>query len=434
MIGGLLKSTSRTAVIATAGVLSTTVIAQAADLGGNCCADLEERVAELEATTARKGNRKVSLTVSGHVHEAVVFFDVDTPVTDLPAASNESNAYIGTHNSSRTRFRFRGDAAITADWSAGFFIEIGVRRNDLSATSQSVSRSPVANAAAFNGRLDIRHEALYIRSKTYGTIWLGHTSSAVDGITEICIGCALSNTAPGIFGDVLGLFASNGLAFRSHAARAAAFPGEGDRRSIAKWISPTFAGFSLSAGVGGDDFWDIALRYAAELGQFRVAAGVGYSVDTGGAAESGAAFQTRCSAVAINATRCVGFATSATIQHVPTGLYFAGTYGMNREDNAAFTPGGLDTDNAWRITGGLQTKLNSLGKTNFWGMYAHAEREIDLTATTLTELTWYGVGVDQQIDAAAMQVYLWWKRFEAEQSGISTGDADVVTLGARIKF
>lgn len=39
---------------------------QAADLGGNCCADLEERVAELEATTARKSNRKVTLEVYGH--------------------------------------------------------------------------------------------------------------------------------------------------------------------------------------------------------------------------------------------------------------------------------------------------------------------------------------------------------------------------------
>ncbi|MDX2204604.1 MAG: porin, partial [Hyphomicrobiaceae bacterium] len=35
--------------------------AKAADLGGDCCADLEERVADLEATTVRKGNRKVSL-------------------------------------------------------------------------------------------------------------------------------------------------------------------------------------------------------------------------------------------------------------------------------------------------------------------------------------------------------------------------------------
>ncbi|HML30397.1 MAG TPA: porin, partial [Hyphomicrobium sp.] len=49
-----------------AGSLSTGS-ASAADLGGNCCADLEERIAELESTTARKGNRKVSLTVSGWV-------------------------------------------------------------------------------------------------------------------------------------------------------------------------------------------------------------------------------------------------------------------------------------------------------------------------------------------------------------------------------
>ena len=40
---------------------------QAADLGGDCCADLEERVAELEATTVRKGNKKVSVTLSGWV-------------------------------------------------------------------------------------------------------------------------------------------------------------------------------------------------------------------------------------------------------------------------------------------------------------------------------------------------------------------------------
>ena len=39
--------------------------AKAADLGGDCCADLEERVAELEATTVRKGNKKVSVTLSG---------------------------------------------------------------------------------------------------------------------------------------------------------------------------------------------------------------------------------------------------------------------------------------------------------------------------------------------------------------------------------
>ena len=43
--------------------------------GGSCCADLEERIAELEATTARKGNRRVSLTISGQVTTAVMAWD-----------------------------------------------------------------------------------------------------------------------------------------------------------------------------------------------------------------------------------------------------------------------------------------------------------------------------------------------------------------------
>jgi hypothetical protein len=63
-----MKSTSRYALAAAAslfvGALAITP-AKAADLGGDCCADLEERVAELEATTVRKGNRVVSVQIYG---------------------------------------------------------------------------------------------------------------------------------------------------------------------------------------------------------------------------------------------------------------------------------------------------------------------------------------------------------------------------------
>ena len=61
--------------------------ASAADLGGNCCADLEERIAELEATTARKGNRKVSLTVSGWVAQQVLWWDDGREATFTSAIS-----------------------------------------------------------------------------------------------------------------------------------------------------------------------------------------------------------------------------------------------------------------------------------------------------------------------------------------------------------
>ena len=78
MIGGLWKSTSSLAMFAAAGLFVGGVAmpsAKAADLGGDCCADLEERVAELEATTARKGNRKVSLTITGQVTTGVMYWN-----------------------------------------------------------------------------------------------------------------------------------------------------------------------------------------------------------------------------------------------------------------------------------------------------------------------------------------------------------------------
>ena len=90
--------------------------AQAADLGGNCCADLEERIAELEATTARKGNRKVSLEVYGQVNEEILWWD----------DGFESNADIYTNDNSRTRIGFRGKAKINGDFEAGY--RLGDRR------------------------------------------------------------------------------------------------------------------------------------------------------------------------------------------------------------------------------------------------------------------------------------------------------------------
>src|SRR5512145_3421807 len=101
-----MKKSSLSALVA-AGLLAgglSAGSASAADLGGNCCADLEERVAELEATTARKGNRKVSLTVYGWVNKGVLYWN----------DGGESNTYLGVDNTNyATRFGFRGDAKVS---------------------------------------------------------------------------------------------------------------------------------------------------------------------------------------------------------------------------------------------------------------------------------------------------------------------------------
>src|SRR5919106_6238857 len=112
-----MKKSSLSALVA-AGLLAgglSAGSASAADLGGNCCADLEERVAELEATTARKGNRRVSLTITGQVNKAILLWD----------DGHDSAAFFGLDNTNTSsRFSFLGDARISPKWKAGFEIMI----------------------------------------------------------------------------------------------------------------------------------------------------------------------------------------------------------------------------------------------------------------------------------------------------------------------
>src|ERR1700709_2500676 len=95
--------------------------ASAADLGGNCCADLEERIAELEATTARKGNRKVSLTISGWVAEQVLWWD----------EGRDRDLYVGVIGTTlASNVKFTGEAQILPGWSAGYVLQLEADNND----------------------------------------------------------------------------------------------------------------------------------------------------------------------------------------------------------------------------------------------------------------------------------------------------------------
>ena len=129
MNGGMIKAAGHGAIAVLAGLLLSAGSARAADLGGNCCVDLEERVAELEATTARKGNRKVSLTIYGWVNKAVLYWNDGI----------RDNTYFGIDNTNfATRFGFRGEAKINPTVKAGFSILIDVTSGaQTSAVNQS---------------------------------------------------------------------------------------------------------------------------------------------------------------------------------------------------------------------------------------------------------------------------------------------------------
>lgn len=407
MIGGRFKVAS-VASIAAAGLFMGGVSAQAADLGGNCCADLEERVAELEATTARKGNRKVSLEVSGQVNRVVVWHDDDqSRVSKFSSRDNDGR--------SGSRFRFKGSAKIDADWSAGFLIEIGVDNNEEAATNNRANGSTTTNILSNSGGVLFRHTMLYVKSKTFGTLKLGRTNTATEGITEICLGCAIT---------------PNSAEEGSQVARSAVTGIDGNRRNGVHYVSPTVAGFVLSASwfhdtdPGGrtstqlsagtvvaapkphDDGWDVALRYAGEFGAMRVAAGIGYQEREDGLETPK------------DETKIVS--GSASVMHVPTGLFLQGTAGQIQNEGTTET-------NVWYVSGGISQKFNSLGKTSFTIGYG----ESDTTGSTANPVH-YGVGISQNIDAAAMDIYANWKHNDLDTGVDDT--TNVFTVGGRIRF
>ena len=217
MNGGITKAAAHSAIAVLAGLLLSTVSAQAADLGGNCCADLEERVAELEATTARKGNRRMSLTISGQVTRSILYWN----------DGDRSDTYGGLDNHNQSsRFTFSGSAKIRPDLTAGF--EFMTEWTGAGRTSQVDQRTPdqftttaATVAAGADGVLAVRTANWYLEDKHWGRVTVGRLD--IRGpVATIDLGgiSTVANASPSLVGgafvvDGLGDFAARDEAWRS---------------------------------------------------------------------------------------------------------------------------------------------------------------------------------------------------------------------------
>lgn len=465
MVGGTRGRSGYAAAIAAGLLVSLGAMpASAADLGGSCCSDLEERIAELEATTARKGNRKVSLEVYGQVNESLIYWD----------DGRESNVYQVTNDNSRTRVGFRGKAKINSDWEAGYRIEIGIRTANSKRFTQS---NDEGDTNPTDVGLDLRDSFWYVKSKSLGAVSIGQQAAATDAITEI----NLTQTKDfSKYSDVedtgLGLFlrsATNGglsaRSYRNLLGDSGDQPGDGDRRQNAvKYESREFAGFTASASWGEDDYWDLALRYSGEFGGFKLAAGIGYLKMT-----DGPETKMECPARGGGAPHdedCEQVGGSLSVIHEATGLFvnFGAGYKKDNVLSGADIFVGTNPDNKdnfWAIQAGVEKKFNTLGKTTIYGEYYDYDggsQNRTLAATDAvnpfrtgssgaiwdTGMQVYGFGLAQGLDSAATVLYLSYRHVEAELTvrqmvgGVATGpiadaaieDLDLVQAGAIIKF
>src|SRR5262245_27315973 len=357
-----ISSRARLALLAAGLVIGCLAPARAADLGGDCCADLEERIAELEATTARKGNRKVKLEVSGHVNQAVMWWD----------DGFESNAYVVTNDNSRTRFRFKGSAKITDDWSAGYLLEIGIRTANSKRFTQD---NPEGNDNPDDIGLDTRHAVWYIDSKKYGRGWVGLTGGAGEAVTEVNLAATKDIAKYSDQEDTgLGLFLVNtdgvysALTWRRLIRDNGDQPGEGRRYNMVRYDTPEWRGFTATTNWGADDGWEAGVRYAGEHHGFKMAAAIAYGNQNEESISSPAnvvAFQclAQGSQITTGDTQpdCHQVGGSTSIMHVDTGLYVNVAAGILVDDlidrSTAFAGTNADNESTfWAIEAGIEHK------------------------------------------------------------------------------
>ncbi len=410
--------------------------ARAADLGGACCADLEERIAELEATTARKGSRKVKLTISGYVAQEITWWD----------DGKESNVYLnGLGPTQATHVKLNGSAEIAPGLTAGYLLRI-----------QNLSDNPFGRSGAaamdqtsdeFSQGLNVQMSYWYLQSTALGTVSVGKQAPAAKSVamftdksgTQIVDNYTFLDGFPQFVvrsgGDLVPTSLTWGqLGFCYSQSAPLGGDCDGLVMNAVRYDTPALSGFSASASWGEDDDWQLALRYAGEMSGFKILLGAGYSNSTDE--------NLTVPLPSLIKKDSHYFQAGGYAEHIGSGLFVHGAYG--REDNSETVLAGgvtpLDGKH-WYVKAGIREKWTPLGATIF---YAHYGQYIDqigpaaLALVTSSELDVLGGGIVQELDVASMSVWLKYRAQHADISSVGViGAPDefrTISAGALINF
>jgi len=255
--------------------------ARAADFASDCCADLEQRVADLEATATRKGNRNMSLTISGQVDKVILWWD----------DGRSSKTYYGLENgNATTRFSIYGDAKVAADVQIGFEITLdnqsgtsaGVNQWDANGKNNNLI-TPLG-APSFTGNNNdnyfgaARRMLVWIEDGKLGRISVGRNFMA-GAVTTIDL-AGISAGASDSLSQINGSFVVRGPAGQHYDVlwkNLTIYSTNLPRQNEVRYDAPSIAGFIFSASLADDGSnWGSMVRYANEFNGIHVAGGIGY--------------------------------------------------------------------------------------------------------------------------------------------------------------
>ena len=363
----------------------------ASDSIAPCCADLEAVVTALEATALRKGNSKVSLQIYGQINRAVLVWN-DSFDTKAAGVDNSTSS---------TRLGLIGQTAIRPGLLAGFRVEF-----EFPAPASSAMFNPrdVTHAEVWTS-FDLRQAYWYIADDSLGTVSVGRQWPATGTLTLINLGSQMNDAAlhynnafsiglsiaGGIFSDLKwGQIAHNVDTLRGNYLR---------------YDTPAILGFILSASVGEDESWDVALRYQLDGSMFRLAAGAGYRYEA--------------------ASLLSEVKGGASVIHNATGLYATVAAARREDDRSSII--GRPPAHFQYLQAGISRKWLPYGATTLYGdvgiyknfnvgellsVDPHTSQLVVWGTLSETEALRWGYGLEQSFDEAGVLLYAQAHHFE----------------------
>lgn len=428
------KNIARVGVAGVFALSLTIGIAAAANVRTDCCADIEERIAELEAISGRKSKHKVSLTISGYLAQEITTWDDGV----------EANTYVhGLGPTQASHVKFTGQATVAPGWTAGYTLRLqDLTGNAFAGASDAISQLNDTN----NDNLNTQMSFWYLQNEDLGKLSVGraaHAAKSAAMFTDLS-GTQIIDNYTFLAGFPQFRLRSSTGALSTLTWGQLGFcytqgaPLGGDCNGIVmnglRYDTVAFVGFSASASWGQDDFWEVSGRYTGEIGGFKVAASIGYTVMKD---------ETASFAVPALHKDSEFFQAGAYMQHLATGLFIHGIYGEEDNNGTPLTSGLIEPNSdQYFVKAGIRQSVLPLGATIVYGDYARYNDQLGPTAinmgATSSVLERFGGGIAQEIDVAAMTVYLKYQHYEADIDGIAALDnlksADFVSFGGLINF
>lgn len=359
--------------------------AHAAENVSECCADLDQTIAELESTMLRKGRRPLSMQVYGQVNRAVLFWN----------DSFDSKFSIVDNTTSSSRLGFIGQGRIRGELVAGYRVEFEYISP---ASSEIYNPSDVTHAEPMTDAVGLRQAYWYVSDPSLGTVSVGQQWAATGTITLINLGSQMADAALHYNNAFsIGLGVAGGI-FSDLKWGHIAHDVDTLRGAYVRYDTPSLFGFVLSTSVGDGDVWDVALRYHADGRDFRFAGGIGYRRD-------GASLLTEVKG-------------GASLLHSPTGLYASLATGWRDDELSSMI--GHPPSYFHYVQAGISKKWLSFGNTTAYadfGVYRnfnvgellrvdpHTSDLVIWGTLAQTEVARWGYGLEQAFDDAGLLLY-----------------------------